>query len=504
MSISLNFLLLWTFSVSLSAILSAFISNITMKNKYSIFVTILGYLTAYTIGFVISFLFYSINLSNDLGGTVIMSMLIWGTCILLSEGHWSAKLFVSIMSTLISNVSSFFVCGSILSFIDPDPNPYNIETVSELIVLEILLFIVIFIIYKARVLSIVCRVIETLHGKMEGYLPVALTSFFGFSVINVISNSMGIVPAAVTKNQIIKLMTLPDNIEIRYVFIGFYGIMSLIFVFQFWQMFSSVFWYSRAHKTEAELNVAKKVQQDMLPCIFPAFPNRIDFDIYATMEPVKEVGGDFYDFFLINRDTICLVIADVSDKGIPAALFMVITKTLIKNNVLLGKKPEEVFEIVNNILCEKNETGMFVTAFLGYLEISSRRFTYVNAGHNPPLLGTDGVGISERHFDWLPTKPGFVLAGMEDIIYQQVEITLQPGDELFLYTDGVTEAVDLEDKLFGSQLLLEVANKYLDLPLKKFITSVKWEIDRFSNGAEQSDDITMLSLRLLSHDMEGL
>ena len=239
----------------------------------------------------------------------------------------------------------------------------------------------------------------------------------------------------------------------------------------------------------AELDVATKIQASMLPCIFPAFPQRAEFDIYASMEPAKEVGGDFYDFFLINEHTLAVVIADVSGKGVPAALFMVIAKTLIKNNAQIGKSPEEVFETVNNLLCENNEAGMFVTAILGYLDIASGVFTFVNAGHNPPLLRAGGT------FDWRKAKPGFVLAGMEDTFYEQHTVTLNPGDELFLYTDGVTEAVNKEMELFTDLRLLETANRYFDLPLHEFCISIKREIDKFSNGAEQADDITMLVLR---------
>ncbi len=242
-------------------------------------------------------------------------------------------------------------------------------------------------------------------------------------------------------------------------------------------------------RINAELNVATDIQTSMLPHTFPAFPNRTEFDIYATMLPAKEVGGDFYDFFLLDNNTLAVVIADVSGKGVPAALFMVITKTLIKNNSYYGKSPKEVFETVNNILCENNDMNMFVTVFLGYLDIPSGKFTFANAGHNPPLIRNG------NRFDWLKTKPGFFLAGMENMLYKQYEVTLHPSDELFLYTDGVTEAMNHERELFSDPRLLETANNNLDLPLKEFIEKLKGEIDEFADGTEQSDDITMLALR---------
>jgi sigma-B regulation protein RsbU (phosphoserine phosphatase) len=242
-------------------------------------------------------------------------------------------------------------------------------------------------------------------------------------------------------------------------------------------------------RIEVELNIATQIQASMLPSVCSLFPSRVEFDIYAMMQPAKEIGGDFYDFFLIDDYTLAVVIADVSGKGIPSALFMVISKTLIKNNAQYGKSPKEVFEAVNNMLCENNEAGMFVTAFLGYLDILSGSFTFVNAGHNPPLLR------SGERFEWLKVKSGFVLAGMEDMHYKQEVITLQPGDELFLYTDGITEASNHANELFGELRLLEMVHKYLDLPLKEMTKSLKHEIDEFSEGVEQADDISMLVLR---------
>jgi sigma-B regulation protein RsbU (phosphoserine phosphatase) len=239
----------------------------------------------------------------------------------------------------------------------------------------------------------------------------------------------------------------------------------------------------------AELDVATKIQAGMLPCIFPPFPTRGEFDIFASMQPAKEVGGDFYDFFLVDENTLAVVMADVSDKGVPAALFMVIAKTLIKNNAQANNSPKEVFEIVNNMLCENNEAGMFVTAILGYLDIPGGRFTFVNAGHNPPLLQSSGK------YEWLKTKPDFILAGMEGIIYNQHEVMLKSGDTLFLYTDGLTEAVNNENELFTDPRLLLTANKYSNLELEEFTTSIKKEVDDFATGAEQADDITMLVLR---------
>lgn len=239
----------------------------------------------------------------------------------------------------------------------------------------------------------------------------------------------------------------------------------------------------------AELNVATQIQADMLPRIFPAFPEREEFDVYATMNPAKEVGGDFYDFFLVDDDHLAVVIADVSGKGVPAALFMVIAKTLIKNHAQNQEAPGTVFTQTNEQLCEGNDAGLFVTGWMGVLEISTGKFVYVNAGHNPPLLKRAG-----GTFEWLKSRPGFVLAGMEGVRYRENTLQLGPGDRLYLYTDGVTEATNSHEELFGDERLQNALNEYMDLPVEQFLPKIKECIDAFVGDADQFDDITMLAL----------
>jgi sigma-B regulation protein RsbU (phosphoserine phosphatase) len=216
------------------------------------------------------------------------------------------------------------------------------------------------------------------------------------------------------------------------------------------------------------------------------------------MLPAKEVGGDFFDFFLIDEDTLAVVIADVSGKGVPAALFMVIAKTLIKNNAQYGLNPGEVFVIVNNLLCKDNEEDMFVTAFMGFLDISSGKFTCVNAGHNPPLIKRGD------EFEWFRTKHGMALGAMEDMFYQEAETVLLPGDMLYLYTDGVTEAVNPAEELFGEGRLMEAARSFREADAREFTRLIKREIDVFADGAEQADDITMLVLKYWGGGEKGL
>jgi phosphoserine phosphatase RsbU/P len=250
--------------------------------------------------------------------------------------------------------------------------------------------------------------------------------------------------------------------------------------------------YEREEKNRinTELAVARKIQASMLPDKFPAFPLRDEFDIFAEMIPAKEVGGDFYDFFLIDNDNLAIVIGDVSGKGIPASLFMVNTKTLI-NYFSSDKSPKEVFDLINKKLCKNNEACIFVTSIMGIYNIPTGRFIFVNAGHNPPLLKRNCGS-----FEYLKTKPQIVLAVMEDTKYAQEEIILNKGDTLYFYTDGVTEAMNRARELYGEDRLLTALNKYKFFSPREIIVNIKKEVDNFAAGAEQADDIAMLSLHI--------
>lgn len=243
-------------------------------------------------------------------------------------------------------------------------------------------------------------------------------------------------------------------------------------------------------RISSELDVATKIQKSMLPIILPTFPGRKEFRVQASMTPAKEVGGDFYDIFYTDKQHIALVMADVSGKGIPAALFMVIAKTLIKNNLQDGLSPAEAMTKTNQQLCENNEEGMFVTAWVGLMEISTGRITFVNAGHNPPLVTKNG------HSEYLRTKSGFILAGMDMTRYNQYEMQLDDGDALFLYTDGVTEAENSAVELFGEDRLHDFISTCNEKTPDEIIKGASAALDGFVGEAEQFDDITMLSLKM--------
>ena len=239
----------------------------------------------------------------------------------------------------------------------------------------------------------------------------------------------------------------------------------------------------------AELDIAKHIQASMLPCIFPAFPERKEFDIYATMEPAKEVGGDFYDFFMVDDTHLAIVMADVSGKGVPAALFMVIGKTLIKDHTTPGRDLGKVFTEVNQLLCESNSEELFITAFEGVLDLVTGEFVYVNAGHEMPFICKAG-----GDFEPYKIRAGFVLAGMEGMKYRAGSMTLEPGDKIFQYTDGVTEATNLQNELYGMNRLGAILNKVKGGTPNDILPAIKKDIDEFVGDADQFDDITMLCL----------
>ena len=239
----------------------------------------------------------------------------------------------------------------------------------------------------------------------------------------------------------------------------------------------------------AELDVAAKIQSSMLPCIFPAFPDRNEFDIYATMDPAKEVGGDFYDFFMVDADHLAFVVADVSGKGVPAALFMVIGKTLIKDHTGLHDDLGEVFTEVNNILCASNSEEMFITAFEGVLNLKTGELRYVNAGHEIPFLCRKG-GV----FEPFKVRAGFVLAGMQGIRYRAGSIQLEPGDKVFQYSDGIPEAINSEKAPYGMKRLESVLAKNSEKAPSELLPLVKADVDAFVGDADQFDDITMLCI----------
>ena len=239
-----------------------------------------------------------------------------------------------------------------------------------------------------------------------------------------------------------------------------------------------------------ELALASDIQTSSIPNTFPAFPDRTDFDIYASMDPAKEVGGDFYNFFLVDNDHLAMVIGDVSGKGVPAALFMMVSNILTSVRTQTGGNPAQILEFVNDKICESNKLDMFVTIWLGILELSTGKLIASNAGHEYPAVMHAG-----GNFELFKDKHGIVVGGMEGVRYTDYEIQLSPGDKIFVYTDGVPEATDGDNNMFGVDRMLSALNLELDAGPEKVLGNVRSAVDAFVKDAQQFDDLTMLCLQ---------
>jgi len=240
----------------------------------------------------------------------------------------------------------------------------------------------------------------------------------------------------------------------------------------------------------AELDMASRIQASQLPRLFPPFPDRKEFSLYASMTPAKEVGGDFYDFFMIDDDHMGFVMADVSGKGVPAALLMMVSRVLIKSSLQNGHSPAETLESVNNQLCESNDAEFFVTVWLAVLEISTGKGIAANAGHEHPVLRRAG-----GRYDLLVYRHSLPVGAMKDVLFRQHAFRLNPGDSFFVYTDGVAEATNRNKELYGTERMLAALNREADAQPDRILLNITEDIDRFVDGAEQFDDMTMLCFR---------
>ena len=254
----------------------------------------------------------------------------------------------------------------------------------------------------------------------------------------------------------------------------------------------------KTSRIESELTLARDIQKGMIPDEFPAFPDRTEFDLYAIMKPAREVGGDYYDFALVDNSHLAFVMADVSGKSISASLFMAVAKTLMKSHAKRGLKPSEIFRAVNNTLCDGNKTGLFVTAWMGIIDLNTGKVIYANAGHCPPVIVRNGEP------EVLTCKPCFILGGMENMEYPDFEIKLEKGDIIYLYTDGVTEAENVTNELYGTERLLNVIRGNYNCDMKEFCDSIEKDIHDFEKGNEQFDDLTMLALRYKGSEVQKI
>lgn len=466
---------LWSFAVFLASVFSALLLGITLEPKYKGKVMTAAWSAAVFFGYAAAFTSYRINLYNDAVGILGLSALICAVSQILYKGTVSTKLAVALMGCLIGNVITFMFCGTTDTLLAPvlgliQESPYETGNLLFFIGIKLTVYAIAMILYIRFLRRYIHNTIASVEGKMGTFVPPLLVSVVGFFVINLFSNSNGI---------------FPNNGW----FFPLYITVCVIFCVEFWMIFYSINQSALAMKNSAELNVATNIQKSMLPCIFPAFPDKKEVDIYASMDPAKEVGGDFYDFFMVDENHLAIVMADVSGKGVPAALFMVIGKTLIKDHTQPAEDLGTVFSEVNNILCESNSEGMFITAFEGVLDLVTGEFNFVNAGHEIPFVCRAGEPFRPHKI-----RAGFVLAGMEGIRYRAGSFTLGAGDKIFQYTDGVTEATNAKNELYGMERLERVLAENSGKIPAEILPAVREDIDRFVGNEPQFDDITMLCL----------
>lgn len=468
--------LLWCVAVFLASVLSAAIVGVTLKPKHNRFVTYMGWLGTAVFGFALAWISYAVELYSDLTGILGLSALVCLATHFLYAESWSTKLFVSLMACLISNVITFMFCGTTDTLLGKQlgfytDTPYTVNNILFFIAIKAVVYLIALVLYIILLRKKVQAINVTLDGKMHNYIAAPAVSVVVFYVVNWISNNAGIFPGTTY-------------------FFPLYLSICTVLILEYVQIFSSVSWSAKAMKNAAELNVASKIQQDMLPSIFPAFPEREEFDLYASMDPAKAVGGDFYDFFLIDQDHLGMVIADVSDKGVPAALFMMISKTLIKNTAMMGGTPREILESVNHQLCESNDSMMFVTVWFGILEISTGKVVASNAGHEYPAYYSKKRGT----FELVNDQHGMALGVMDGMPQTDYEFVMEPGDMVYVYTDGVAEATNGSNELYDTDRMILALNRAGTQKPEEVLHSLREDIDLFVGKAPQFDDLTMLAL----------
>ena len=287
------------------------------------------------------------------------------------------------------------------------------------------------------------------------------------------------------------MQALSLGFDSDYVSVGLAMAVSLVYLTSNINMSTLIENRTHAAAVKADLDIASKIQIDALPKVFPPYEHHPEIELYASMDTAKAVGGDFYDCFEIDDKRVCFVMADVSGKGVPAALFMMTAKTMIKDHAMLKSSTAEIFTCVNKYLSENNDTGMFATAWIGIIDTSDMTLQYTNAGHNYPYIAHSGEDFTE-----LKNRHGLFLAGMDGVKYRESELQLKKGDTLFLYTDGLTEAHNSADELYETERLNKLLNSASDRGGKALLPEIKRSVDEFAGEREQFDDITMMVINI--------
>lgn len=339
--------------------------------------------------------------------------------------------------------------------------------------------IILYFIYKKFVCERLKAIIHTPDGRMGRFVKVPVASNIFFATLISILQTFGL-----AMNDLYWV-----NVMLYFMVTM---VLSVVYFMMYWSIFTGISLSSERMKDQAELSIANKIQSSVLPNIFPPYPEHDEFQIFASMEAAKDVGGDFYDFFFIDNTHLAILIADVSGKGVPAALFMMRARTLIRSLASNKIKIEDVFFQANNALCENNDAEMFVTAWMGIVHIHTGVLEFVNAGHNPPLWihnGEDSVYMSHKQY-----KRSLMLGAREHVIYHKNEVSLKEGDILYLYTDGASEANNRYGDFYGEQRLKECLDRVNDRNPEVILKTIQRDINEFAIQTEQFDDITMLGL----------
>ncbi len=372
----------------------------------------------------------------------------------------------------IPNIFIFLVCVTtpwthLIYYVDEKNIIYSMELYDSYILLMVLYSI------SAFVISLVVFLRSLKHSTDKKRAATTMLIFAGLVFI-------------MQLNQALEL-----GFESDYVSLGLAWAVSLVYLTTNMNMDTLIANRTRAAAVQADLDIASKIQIDALPKVFPPYEHHPEIDLYATMNTAKEVGGDFYDCFEIDENRICFLMADVSGKGVPAALFMMTAKTMIKDYAMLKSSTAEIFTSVNKYLSENNDTGMFATAWIGIIDTTTLMLQYTNAGHNYPYIAHSGGDFTE-----LKKKHGLFLAGWEGTQYREDSLQLKKGDSLFLYTDGLTEAHNNEDEMYETERLNTLLNKAADRDGRTLLPEIKRSVDEFANGRDQFDDITMMMINI--------
>ena len=421
------------------------------------------------------FLYLGLTLATVLSNTLPAIIVAW-LVVNIFKGQRNIKIFISIIFMLVNAaILRFFAKITYIPFTKGDDgySRYDPEVIWRFII-NFGWLLVVFVIYKKILSKRLKDLLAYAEEQMGQMVLVASLSYIAFEfVISTLSTYeitiMAVEPITFSIALIVSVCML------------------LIYFLMYWAIFKAAIVSAGSAKVKAELDVASKIQLSALPNKFPAFPKRDEIDIYATMHPAKEVGGDFYDFFFIDDDHLAVLIADVSGKGVPAALFMMSGRSIIRNQALLGMEPGEIFNSANKQLVENNKEGMFITAFLGILNVKNGEFKFTNAGHNVPYRCKENGVVEE-----FAMQPGFVLAGLKRTKYQTEVTTLDKHEKLLLYTDGVTEAINPKMDMYMEERLEEVLKNSDNKTVKEMVGNVVESVQVFAEDAEQADDITML------------